>query len=98
MKRQRKCINILILKYLWLSHDVVVLYAEIFFLTAADLHDFKEQPTTDWQTPPPFDTSCGLRIAFRLTRERKGQLDKKMEKTKGDFKCSFIAMKSSELT
>lgn len=98
MKHQRKYINVLILKYLWLPHDGVVLYAEIFFLTAEDLHNFKEQPTTDRQTPLPFDISNGLRISFRLTRERKGQLDKKIEKTKGDFKCSFIAMNSSELT
>lgn len=98
MKHQRIYINILILKYLWLPHDVVVLYTEIFFLTAEVLHDFKEQPATDRQTPPPFDISSGLRISFRLTRERKGQLDKKMEKTKGDFKCSLIAMNSSELT
>lgn len=99
MKHQRKYINILISKYLWLPQDVVVLYTEIFiFFLTADLHNFKEWTTTDQQTPPPFDISGGLRISFRLTRERKRQLDKKMEKTKGDFKCSCIAMNSLELT
>lgn len=36
-----KYINILISKYLWLPRDAVVLYAEIFFLTAEDLLCFK---------------------------------------------------------
>lgn len=64
---REKYINILILK-LCLSHDVVEQYAEFFFLTAEYLDDFREQPTIDRQTPPPFDPGSDLRLNFHLSR------------------------------
>lgn len=45
-----------------------------FFLTADNLRGFKEQPTTDRQTLPPFRIICGLRISFKMVRERKREI------------------------